>query len=285
VARVVEHHDRAALVGERLVERGLERGDVEAALGVEHREGAQRAAVLVGEGAVGRPVERGRQERLPLVEQRHDGVPQRARAAWRRHRGRARGEPGEARERVALDRLEEGGRAGDGRVARRVGGRHLAQRARRRLEQRELALVVEQHPDRRVDDRVARRAALGGEAGEAEDGIGLGSAEAGRNDVRAHAARLLAKCGAPQRRKRSARGCRPFERPRRARARRPFERPPPPALVARTNAPARARRSNAPARARRSNGTAAPARASPPVGSKRAARRPIDRAENAPAPR
>ena len=171
-------------------ERAIERGDVERAVGVEHRERRDLAVGLVAERLVRAPEEARRQERLAGLEVVRDRVTERARPARRRRGDGARAHLGLVPEEVADDGGEKIGRAGDRRVRRPLLGGDLVNGARGGRKDREAAVVVEERADGRVDDRLAPRLARRRLLVEREDRIVGRPALMRRDDVK-HASVVL----------------------------------------------------------------------------------------------
>ena len=148
----------------------MKTSDVELAILAEHGVGGDGAVILVGDGLVGPPVERRREQRLPRFEEVGDGELERARTSRSRHGERVLGHL-RAGEDVGDDRLVEGRRARERRVARRLHRRHRAQRIDHRRKDGELAVVVEERAHRGVDDGLALGAASGRLRIEGEDRV------------------------------------------------------------------------------------------------------------------
>ena len=85
--------------------------------------------------------------------------------------------------RSSIDRAEEVRRPGDRGIGRPLHRGHVVHGLRGRLEDRELPVVVEERPDRRVHDGLAARLALRRLLVEGEDGIVGGAALVGGDEV------------------------------------------------------------------------------------------------------
>ena len=170
VARRVEHEQRAALRRGLPRERFFERGDMEAAVAIEHRERLDAPAGDARDRVVGPPVERRRQQRLPDLEEVGDRERERTRSARRRDRARVR-QQRRRPEHVLAHRVEERPRPGDRRIARAALGREPAVGLQHGRQRRQAQVLVEQHAQRRVDDRLAGGAAAVGLGVEREDRI------------------------------------------------------------------------------------------------------------------
>ena len=161
----------------------VEGGDVEASACAEHREGLELAVGLVTERLVRAPVPARGQQRLAGLEEVGDGEAQGAGPARGRDRDSALLEVGLAAEQVLDDRAQERRRPGDRRVRRPLDGRYVVHDLRGGRQDGELAVIVEEHADRRVDDDLAARLALRRFAVEREDRVVAGAALVGGDEV------------------------------------------------------------------------------------------------------
>ena len=155
VGRVVQKDEGAPLPRQLPTQRGVERRDVEAPPGVEHLERLEPSLGLVAQRVVRAPVPVRGEEGLAGLEEVGEREAQRAGPAGG---GRGDGHAPELWlpcEKIVEHRPLEGRGPGDGGVAGPLLGRDLVHGARGGRQDREPAVVVEEGPHGRVDDRLA----------------------------------------------------------------------------------------------------------------------------------
>ena len=139
------------------------------AVRAKHGEGVEAATVLVRHGVVGTPVEARRQQRLTGLEEVGHGVTDRAGATEGRAGDGAPPQFGYTSEHAVEDTFDELRDAGDGRVGGPLLARHLAHHARSGGQDGQLAGIIGQRAQGRIDDRFPTGAALHGLPVQTED--------------------------------------------------------------------------------------------------------------------